>query len=717
ATQRTQRVELRHHLNVSVVFDSSANFSAGENTNQYGGNVVRSSGNWGDGLVAVGVVCLLIILGLQLVLSVRRESQTWDEANHIFAGYRSWTHADFGLNPEHPPMLKLLATVPLISPLKSPLKTPKLEDRYFKEDAFLGGKDFLYQNDADKILLRTRMVAATITLLLALLVFLGTKEIFGTGAAFIALALLAFEPNLLAHGPLVTTDAGLSCFMFASIYAFYRYVKAPSVWRMAIVGISAGLALAVKHTGLLVFPILLLLAICEAIRYQINAKGKREVTRVTGRQALKLAASLVAITVIALAVLWSFYGFRYEARPNGLQLNPPLTEYVQRIKPHETWIISTMARWHVLPESYLYGLADVRLTADYYTSFVLGKIYAHGVWFYFPVAFLIKSTLGFLALLLFSVAVIATRRLNCWREILFLVIPPAFYLLVAVSVGMNIGVRHILPVYVFLSVLIGGAAWALIRQNRSWAYLVAALLLIHAGSSLRTFPTYIAYSNELWGGPSHTYKYLTDSNADWGQQLKATKQYLDQRGVKDCWFVYFAEGAADPRYYGIPCKPLPTITTLWLNLPVDVPPSIDGPVLISTSNLSGVEFGPGSLDPYGQFKQLEPSAVIDHGVFVFDGHFDVPLASALTRIQKAQNYLVAKQPEQALAEAQAAVTLAPNAVQTQLMLGDVLGAMGQAEQARSAYEKALLLAKTIEPEFQIRSLPSIEQKLGSVPSQ
>jgi hypothetical protein len=142
---------------------------------------------------------------------------------------------------------------------------------------------------------------------------------------------------------------------------------------------------------------------------------------------------------------------------------------------------------------------------------------------------------------------------------------------------------------------------------------------------------------------------------------------------------------------------------------------IDGPVLISASNLSGVEFGPGSLDPYGQFRQLVPTAMIQHGVFVFDGHFDVPLASALSRMQKAQNYLVAKQPEQALAEAQAAVTLAPNAVQTQMMLGDVFGVMGQTEQARAAYEKALVLANTIEPEFQIRSIPSIEQKLKSVP--
>jgi 4-amino-4-deoxy-L-arabinose transferase-like glycosyltransferase len=607
-------------------------------------------------------------------------------------------------------MVKLLATLPLFL---SPLKTPQLEGRFFKEDAFLGGKDFLYQNDADKILLRTRMAAATFTLLLALLVFLGTREIFGTAAAFIALALLAFEPNLLAHGALVTTDAGLSCFMFASIYAFYRYVKAPSVWRLVVVGIATGLALAAKHTRVLVFPMLLLLAICEAIRYQISATT--EARKVFRKRALTLAGSLVVITVIAVAVLWSFYGFRYQARPNGLLLNPPLTDFVQGLRPHETWIIATMARWHLLPESYLYGLADVRITANYYTSFVLGKIYAHGVWFYFPVAFLIKSTIGFMALLLLSVAAIATRRLICWREILFVVIPPAFYLLVAVSVGMNIGVRHILPVYVFLSVLIGGAAWALMRQNRRWAYVIAALLIIHAGSSLRTFPTYMAYSNELWGGPSQTYKYLTDSNADWGQQLKATKQYLDQRGVKDCWFVYFAEGVAEPHYYGIPCKPLPTVNTLWLNEPIEVPPSIDGPVLISTSNLSGVEFGPGSLDPYQQFKELVPTAAIEHGIFVFDGHFDVPLASALGRVQKARNYLDAKQPGQALVEAQAAVRLAPNAVDTQMMLGDVLAEMGQADQARSAYEKALELAKTIEPDFQIRSLPNIERKLEPVP--
>ncbi len=186
--------------------------------------------------------------------------------------------------------------------------------------------------------------------------------------------------------------------------------------------------------------------------------------------------------------------------------------------------------------------------------------------------------------------------------------------------------------------------------------------------------------------------------------------------MTECWFVYFAAGVAEPSYYGIPCKPLPTINTLWLNLPFDVPTTINGPVLVSASNLSGVEFGPGSLDPYGQFKSLKPTAVIDRGVFVFDGTFDLPLGAAISKVQKARNLVEQKQVDQALQEAQAAVALAPDSIQTQLALGDVLLAMGQPQQARANYEKALELAKTIEPEFQIRSLPGIEGRLQALAS-
>src|SRR6185436_15910914 len=122
-------------------------------------------------------------------------------------------------------------------------------------------------------------------------------------------------------------------------------------------------------------------------------------------------------------------------------------------------------------------------------------------------------------------------------------------------------------------------------------------------------------------------------------------------------------------------------------VPIDVPTSIEGPVLISASNLSGVEFGPGALDPYGQFKLLKPTAVIDHGVFVFDGKFDMPLAAAISKVQRARNLVEARQLEQALQEAQAAVALAPDSIQTQLAVGDILREMGQPQQARPLYEK------------------------------
>ena len=662
-------------------------------------------------MIVLSVLGLLTVLFLQLALSIRQESQTWDEGDHIFAGYRSWTNADFGLNPEHPPLVKLVATAPL---LRLPLQTPKLQDRDFKTEAFLDGRDFLYQNDADMILFRTRIAAALFTLLLALLVFLATREMFRTSAAFIALTLLVFEPNLLAHGAVVTTDVGLSCFLFAAVYAFYRYVKAPSSARLIVVGVAAGLALAAKHTGLLVFPMLLLLALCEVVRNrEVKGWSKGAVAK-PARQMGRLAVALVITGLIAAGVLWAFYGFRYSARPAGLEMNPSLANYTQKLKPHEASAVSTLARWRLLPESYLYGLTDVRWVADSMQTYILGKVYPHGVWFYFPVAFVIKSTLPFLILAVLAVAAITTRKLKQCREILFLTIPPALFLAVSMSSGLNIGVRHILPLYVFLSVLIGGAASAFIRSDRRWGYAIALLLLFHAVSSLRVFPSYIAYANELWGGPANTYKYLTDSNTDWAQQLKATKLYLDKRGVKDCWIAYFAQGLVDPAYYGIPCKPLRTVLTPWLQTPVEAPATIEGPVLISAGTLSGFEIGPGPLNPYDQFQKLQPSAVIQYGIFVFDGHFSIPLAAALVHEQRARDLLAVNQIDRAFEEAEAAITVYPDCVTSQILLGDMMLLRKRPVEARAAYEKALTLAQTVEPEFQRQWIPALKEKLATV---
>jgi hypothetical protein len=659
----------------------------------------------------VCVASLLLALFLQLAFSVHRNSITWDEDDHIFAGYMSWKQADFGLNPEHPPLVKLIAAIPL---LNMPLNVPVVQDRTFKHEAFLDGKDFLFKNNADAILFRARMAVSFFTLLLALLVFLAAQEMFGTGAGFIALALLAFDPNLLAHGAVVSTDAGLSCFMFAAVYAFYRYVKMPSAWRLIVVGLATGLALAAKHTGILLFPMLLLLAVAEVVRGKRTSDIQGGLQPSAAKRARQLAIALIVVSAMAVTILWGAYGFRYQARAEGRQMNPTLNEFVQGLsRPHEVRLLQTVARFHLLPESYIYGLADVRIMSDFYTSFLLGKVYPHGVWFYFPVAFAIKSSLSFLLFLLITIWAIASRRLTAWREIIFLTIPPIFHLAVAMSAGMNIGVRHILPMYLFLSVLIGGAFWRLIQRNRSWAYVVVALLIFQAFSTSRAFPAYIAYANELWGGPAHVHELLSDSNSDWGQQLNDVRRYLDHHNIKDCWFIYFAEGVVDARYYGIPCRQLPTMDSLWMEEPLDAPPAIDGTVLVSAGDLSGFEFGAGPLNPYEQFKSLPPTAVIDYGVFVYNGHFEIPLAASISHSQKAQWLLESHQLPQALAEAQQAVALTPDAAKSNALLGDVLSAMGRTNEARASYEKALTLAKTIEPDFQIGLAEELERKLAS----
>ena len=664
-----------------------------------------------------GVILLLLVLAGQLAYSVSRESLSWDEGDHIFAGYMSWKHADFGLNPEHPPLVKMVATFPL---LLMELQVPKLQNRNFKHEAYFGGRDLIYGNDAGKIIFRARMAAAVFAVLLALFAFLVARDMFGTGAAFIALTLVVFEPNLLAHGAMVTTDTGLACFLLATIYAFYRYVKAPSLWRVGIVGLAAGLAAAAKHSAILLLPMLLLLAFTEILRRPARpdqpARSEPDaavVPETRSRQALRLGAALLAAGVIAFVILWGVYGFRYHARPDGLQINPPMTEAVHGLKPVEARGIMAFARWHLLPESYLYGLVDVQAVAHFWPSYIFGKVYAHGVWFYFPAAFVIKSSLALLALSLLAVIAIALGKLRSWREILFLTIPPSIYMLVSMGSHLNIGARHILLVFVFASILAAGAAWALIRADRRWIYPIGALLLFHVVSSVRAFPTsYMAYSNELWGGPSATYKYLTDSNTDWGQQLIGTKKYLDRRGVQNCWFAYTVEPAIRPSDYGIPCRPLPTPDTNWFGEQIDVPPVIEGPVLISHLVLSGYESGSNVLNPYRDFQKLRPSAVIEHGVFVFDGTFHVPLASALGHVQRSSALLRRRQLDGALVEAQAAVALAPDAMQPQVLLGAVLVAMHRDAEARPAYEKALAIAKTMEPSAQENWVPAVRQKLS-----
>ena len=510
---------------------------------------------------------------------------------------------------------------------------------------------------------------------------------------------------MIAHAAYVTTDMGIACFMFASIYAFYLYAKAPSWRRVVLVGLAAGLALAAKHSALLLSPIGLVLVLTETVGISSEEKGQSKAT------ALRLAKSFAVVSVIAIAVLWSFYGFRYAARPGGVALHPSLEEYAAGLHGIEPRLYVAVAKMHILPESYLYGLIDIRLVSNFFPTYIFSQVHAHGVWYYFPVAFVVKSTIGFMILMLFAAYAVASGKLRLRREIVFLTIPPIVYMLIAIETGLNIGARHILPMYPFLCALIGGAVVALARRNRRWGHVAAVLLAWHAVSTTRSYPVYLAYSNEFWGGPANTYKYLSDSNTDWGQQLKAVKQYVDARGVKNCWFAYFVQPAVDFRDYGIPCQPLPTQDTIWFHSQVDTPVSIQGPVFISAGTLAGFEFGSNMMNPYRQFQQLQPTAAIQYGVFVYDGTFDMRFASALGHVTKNYDLVAAKNLDAALAEAQAAVQIDPDAFQAQMALGDTLAALHRASEALPVYQRALAIAQTMEPSAAVEWTEQIQKKM------
>ena len=657
--------------------------------------------------MVAAVAGFILIFAIHLALISRANTITWDEPDHIYSGYMSW-RGDFGLNPEHPPLVKFVAALPLL-PMQ--LNVPEMQDRPYRLQAVLGGRDFIFHNDADKIVFRAQMAASLFTLLLLVIAFLAAREMFNTTAGFLALGLLVFDPTLLAHGALVTTDAAQSCFLLASIYGFYRYVQLPSAGRLMIPGIAAGLALASKHSAVLVFPMLLILAGVEIFRQEPANSGSQPSA---GKRAARYVTALAIIGLMSVAILWAAYGFRYAARENGLQLNPPMEAQLGKVpSPTQAKILREFARFHLLPESYIYGFAHVLFSADDFNSYLFGTSYPHAVWFYFPVAMLVKSSLTFLILLAISVWVIASGRLRMRRELAFLLIPPLVYLAVSMKSGMNIGIRHILPVYIFLAILIAGAASVLIKDSRRWRYAVVLLLLFQAISVTRAFPNCIGYGNEAFGGPKNVWRYVSDSSADWAQQLHAVKRYTDERHLQNCWFVYFGTGVIDYDYYKIPCKLLPTIESIWLGTLSDATATIDGPVFISAVNLTGFEFGPPPLNPYEQFKTLKAADAIDSSVFVYEGRFEIPLAAALAHAQKADVFLAGRRLPEALQEAQQAVALAPDSAEVNAGMGKVLDALGRRKEARPYYATALQLALTKQPRFQDFLVAPLRQRLAA----
>jgi tetratricopeptide (TPR) repeat protein len=656
---------------------------------------------------------LVVILALQMWLSIRHLSQTFDESAHIYSGLEYWQHGDFGVNPEHPPLVKLLATLPL---LNLGLKPPAPLDMFFRYVSAAGGIQFLYSNDAEKLLFRSRVAASFLTLLLAILIFAAAREMFGPEAGLLALLIFVFDPNILANGALVTTDIGATCGIFAAVYFFYRYAKQRTVPRLIVSGVVTGLALATKHSVLFLFPLFVVLALTEIFLRSAVPAADSPAKPSVSNQSLRWAGSVAVICVVSIVVLWSFYGFRYKARPGNSTISPPLAAYVQGLShPWQRQATLALSHSHLLPEAYVFGFSDIEVISEQgRPTFVLGKLYPTGQWFYFPAAFLIKSTLGFLLLLFLLIFAKNLRSLEKRREVLYLALPALLYFSVTIDSHLDIGFRHLLPIFPFLIVLIGGGAWSF-QQSRKWGYVVAVLLIIHIASSVHAYPYYLSYSNEAWGGPKNTYKFLSDSNAGWGSGLKAVHQYIADHHVTNCWFAY--SSIVPFPYYQVPCRVLPTYMSENNGTETGpIPASVDGTIFLDEAERAGFWWGPGTLNPYQQFVSLPPDDVIAGETLVYHGHFDVPAAAAVSHLHTAEIFLRMGKVEQAMPELQTAMAMDPNAMMPHIDYAIMLAQMQRKDDAKAELQKAMAIAHPHYPEFQEPELkffilPSIQGML------
>jgi len=653
------------------------------------------------------MIAILLLLAAEVFLSNRQESQTWDEAEHLYSGYEYWVHGDFGRNPEHPPLAKLVAGSAVLSLHPADPAVPSTLGSKMQD--IRNGTSFLYGGNADLLLARARGAMLIFPLALAVLVFAAGYEMFGPGTGLLAMLLLALEPMILANSGLVTTDITLSCTLFATVFAFYRYLKRPTLARTLLCGVAAGCTLAAKQTGVFVYPILMLIAIADLF---VERDHLRRISWI--RRLASLATALAIIAVLGYGVLWAFYGFRYTARPDGLPFVPSFDAYVGAIPSAlERSAIAFCGRHHLLPESYLYGWADILQIPGKRTSYALGKFFARSHWFLFPLMILIKSTIPLILLLLLAPFAGLHRHR---RELLFLILPAAFYLAVAIASGMPAEARYILPIYPFWILIAGAAAWQITLRSRRWALPVAALFLVAAASSLHAFPDYLAYANEAFGGPTNSYRTLAGSDSDWAQGLKWVKAYTDENHLADCWFDY-SDPNLDWRYYGIPCKPL---LSVWVPRGYPslgpVPPTISGTVLISATELEGRQWGPGKLNPYASFLGLRPDAQPGHVVLVYHGTFSVPLVAAYSlSAEAAQLAAKARWPE-AIAKSEAAVQLAPDSAEIQADLGSILMKAGRMQEGRNTNAIALHLAESSHPEFQDRLIHRLKQPGMTTPA-
>ena len=402
----------------------------------------------------------------------------------------------------------------------------------------------------------------------------------GPVAAIFAIAAFCLDPNFLAHGPLVKNDviSALTFLLFAaSVWLLGERITAT---RFLAVALFMGLAFMVKFSGFLVIPILAVLLLVRSVIIADNIKRR-------------LASSAGVILMCVLFVwlfTWACYDFRFlpspaspdqfdfsdnlhyfanhqafAQSPDPVHLSSAaLEDFWRHWQPPASVRLILFANAHrLLPQGYLAGLLRIGADSQARVAFLCGKSSVTGWWYYFPLVMLFKTPAATLIGLLAAFAVLAPklRKLSfagSWPLIAGIA-PPAIYLLVAMSSNVNVGIRHILPIYPFLYIFLGVAAASCWNSAKRGGRMIVTLLTIAlAAETAFAFPNFIPFFNLFAGGSRGGFRLLSESNIDWGQDLPALAAWQSRHSDRPLYLLYW--GSADPRYYGIHYINLPQST-------------------------------------------------------------------------------------------------------------------------------------------------------------
>lgn len=539
---------------------------------------------------------LLCVYFTQAASIALKKTNTWDEPAHILSGYAYVTGGMDYLSPlNHPVFGRMLTGILPALFLDLEFDKNVKPEEAEGSDFFPYSVKFLYGNNAsaEDILFLSRLPNILLGVLLGAYIFIWSKELWGINGALLSLFFYSLSPNILAHSSLATTDMPITVFFFISVYYLYKLSRDGfTSGRIVLAAFFIALAVTSKHTALLLMP-LILAALVMSLRKEPG---------------LKTVSKYLLLSCAIFFFIWLTYGFRYHS---GDPLYSPL--HWEKFSASALMPLFDFYRAvKILPESYLYGvLGSLAGAGAGKPAFLMGEYSVTGWWYYFIVAFLIKTPLPAIILLSASLLYVSREREGL-KKALYLTVPAAVIFIVFSVQKVNIGLRHVLPAYPFLFALLGFVPNIKTPSMKAAKAVFYACLVWYAYSAASIFPHNLAYFNELAGGPGNGYKYLVDSNLDWGQDLKGLKEYMDKNKIEKIKLSYF--GLSDPSYFGIDYEYLPSFVIVNpKELKADVP--IEGWFAVSATMLQGVYME--DRDYFAYFRDKEPAAKIGYSIFVY----------------------------------------------------------------------------------------------------